>query len=95
MVNSICRKKSSEQRSRKGVDGNMTTFGWIAVASFLLLLPKTSAIPLLNGRFETSTDVQYLLNLALDAAAMREANSLVEKVSIYQNVSHGCRYFTQ
>jgi hypothetical protein len=35
--------------------------------------------PLLGGRFETYTDVQTLLNLALDTADMKEANDLATK----------------
>lgn len=54
----------------------------------LLLVSATcTAIPLLQGRFETTTDVQDYLNLAIDAAEMREATDLAVKKSIYQNVS--------
>ena len=45
----------------------------------------TDAIPVLGGRFETVTDVQDLLNLALDAADMKEATDLTVKQSIYEN----------
>jgi hypothetical protein len=69
------------------LNGTIKTTGWFAIASMLLLVPRVTAIPLLNGRFETTTDVQYILDLALDAAAMKEANSVVSKTSIYQNVS--------
>jgi hypothetical protein len=41
------------------------------------------AIPLLNGRFDTSTDVQGLLNLALDAAEMRESEIKADRLAIY------------
>ena len=55
--------------------------------SLLWLWPVgTTAIPLLNGRFQTTTDVQYLLDLALDAADMKEADDLATKQSIYENV---------
>jgi len=40
---------------------------------------------LLGGKYETSSDVQNFLNLALDTAAMRETDDLIEKLSIYQN----------
>jgi hypothetical protein len=69
------------------LNATMKTSGWIAVASVLLLVPTAAAIPLLNGRFETTTDVQHILDLALDAAAMKEADSIASKTSIYQNVS--------
>lgn len=42
---------------------------------------------LLGGRYETTTDVQALLNLALDAADMRESDQLNQKQDIYENVS--------
>lgn len=51
-----------------------------------LVLPGVAAVTLLNGRFKTTSDVQYLLDLALDAAAMREATTMAEKAAIYQNV---------
>ena len=50
------------------------------------MLPGVVAVTLLNGRFETTTDVQYLLDLALDVAAMREATTMAGKAAIYQNV---------
>ncbi len=65
----------------------MKMVDWMAVSSLLLSLSRVAAIPLLNGRFETTTDVQFLLNLALDAAAMKEATTLSSKAAIYQNVS--------
>lgn len=42
-----------------------------------------TSIPLLGGRFETTTDVQSLLNLALDAAAMKESDDFGTKKAIY------------
>lgn len=57
------------------------------VASVLALwstLPLVHSIPLLGGRFETTTDVQSLLNLGLDAADMRETTDLTTKASIYK-----------
>jgi hypothetical protein len=53
------------------------------VAAMSLLAPVTTAIPLLNGRFETTTDVQDLLNLALDAADMKEATEFADMQTIY------------
>jgi hypothetical protein len=50
-----------------------------------LLQQPVHAITLLNGRFETTSDVQNILNFALDAAEMREATTLEEKKSIYEN----------
>jgi hypothetical protein len=62
---------------------------------FLLVLAAGSfsinnvaeGIPLLGGRYETTTDVQTFLNLALDAADMKEAEDLATKKLIYQSVS--------
>ena len=51
---------------------------------------------LLGGRFETTTDVQMLLNLALDAADMKETSDWDQKKNIYQNVrtsSVGLEYY--
>lgn len=51
----------------------------------LLALPlQSEAALLLGGLYETTTDVQNLLNLALDVAAMRETDDLALKQSIYQ-----------
>jgi hypothetical protein len=56
-----------------------------------VMTPSTTygvdAIPLLGGRYQTITDVSDYLNLALDAAAMKESTDLTTKKSIYQNVS--------
>eukprot|EP00529_Nitzschia_sp_RCC80_P009220 CAMPEP_0113473526 /NCGR_PEP_ID=MMETSP0014_2-20120614/18092_1 /TAXON_ID=2857 /ORGANISM="Nitzschia sp." /LENGTH=2243 /DNA_ID=CAMNT_0000366301 /DNA_START=471 /DNA_END=7202 /DNA_ORIENTATION=+ /assembly_acc=CAM_ASM_000159 len=45
------------------------------------------AIPILGGRYQTVTDVQDYLNLALDAAAMKEALEIESKQDIYKNGS--------
>ena len=44
-------------------------------------------IPLLGGRYETTSDVQTLLNLALDARDMKEATDQTTKKEIYTKVS--------
>jgi hypothetical protein len=44
------------------------------------------AVSLLNGRYETTTDVMDYLNLALDAADMKETDDFATKKNIYQNV---------
>jgi hypothetical protein len=56
-----------------------------ALLSFFLLCPLVLGIPLLGGRFETATDVQGILNLALDAAEIRESDETAEKLEIYKN----------
>jgi hypothetical protein len=70
----------------------MPSFSRHAILLFLSACTLTNTvvqgIPLLNGEYETTTDVQSLLNLALDAAAMKETTSLSTKEEIYQNVSH-------
>eukprot|EP00980_Cylindrotheca_fusiformis_P024659 scaffold12195_cov126-Cylindrotheca_fusiformis.AAC.3 len=43
-----------------------------------------NGIPLLGGRFETTTDVQEYLNIALDVVDMRESDDLQTKQSIYK-----------
>jgi hypothetical protein len=42
-----------------------------------------NCITLLGGRFETATDVQAFLNLALDAADMKESDDFDTKKAIY------------
>jgi len=44
-----------------------------------------NGIPLLGGRFETTTDVQEFLNLALDASDMKETDDLAAKKAIYRD----------
>ena len=61
----------------------------VSVLALCSTLPFVHSIPLLGGRFETTTDVQSLLNLGLDAADMREATDLATKSSIYTEVRIG------
>ena len=58
----------------------------LVATSLLLVGHTTCAIPLLDGRYETETDVQDILNLALDAAQMKEATTFAEKEQIYISV---------
>ena len=44
-------------------------------------------VPLLGGRYETTTDVQAFLNLALDTALMKETSDLDTKKDLYKHVS--------
>ena len=63
----------------------MTCRLWMTAALVATLSPSIiNAIPILNGRFETTTDVQALLDLALDAADMKEATDVATKQSIYE-----------
>jgi hypothetical protein len=56
------------------------------VSLSLLALPlQLSAKVLLGGAYQTTTDVQKYLNLALDAAAMKETDDIALKQSIYQD----------
>ena len=56
------------------------------VSLSLLALPlQLSAKVLLGGTYQTTTDVQKYLNLALDAAAMKETDDIALKQSIYQD----------
>ena len=45
-----------------------------------------NAMPLLGGRFETTTDVQGILSLALDIAAITKSNDVDARESIYLSV---------
>ena len=60
---------------------------WNTVVSLsLLVLPlQISAKVLLGGTYETTTDVQNYLNLALDAAAMKETDDIELKQTIYRD----------
>ena len=49
--------------------------------------PVNAQISLLNGAYQTTTDVQHILNLANDLADMKETDSLDEKKQIFMNVS--------
>lgn len=44
---------------------------------------------MLDGQYVAQTDVQSLLNLALDAAAMKETSNFDAKLNIYQNGRDG------
>ena len=47
----------------------------------------TDAISLLDGQYETTTDVTDYLNLALDVSKMSESENIDVKLDIYKNVS--------
>jgi hypothetical protein len=51
-----------------------------------IVFQSSYGITLLNGRFETTTDVQILLDLALDVADMRATDDSLKKRQIYENV---------
>ena len=51
------------------------------------MLHTSDAASLLNGRFETTTDVTDYLNLAFDASKMIESTDFDVTMSIYKNVS--------
>ena len=57
------------------------------ISLLLCLASFTTArkISLLNGRFETTSDVQEYLNLAIDAAEMKETGDKKTKMTIYRN----------
>jgi hypothetical protein len=52
----------------------------------LLMCLSANGIPLLGGRFETTTDVTGFLNLALDAAEIQASNDVTEKTELYKRV---------
>lgn len=59
----------------------------------LSVTASVRAISILNGEYETTTDVQDYLNLALQAQAMREAEDLTTKKQFYTQV--GANYYTR
>jgi hypothetical protein len=92
---------NSDRRRRRRIANNnnnnnrqkMTTTTVMMLILFMVVLTAhvVTATPLLNGRYETVTDVTSYLNLALDAADMRETNDITTKQNIYRNVSAGIK----
>lgn len=59
---------------------------WLSCFTTTTTVVVVDAASLLSGRFETVTDVTDYLNLALDAADMKETDDFTTKKNIYQNV---------
>ena len=75
------------ERSRGSNKSRSVTLLQALVTTSLLLVGHTTcAIPLLDGRYATQTDVQDILDLALDAAQMKEAETFQAKEQIYVSV---------
>ena len=75
------------ERSRGSNKSRSVTIVQALVTTSLLLVGHTTcAIPLLDGRYATQTDVQDILDLALDAAQMKEAETFQAKEQIYVSV---------
>jgi hypothetical protein len=53
----------------------------------LLLFSVANGLPLLGGIFETTTDVQGILNLGRDVAGIQQSDDKAQQESIYINVS--------
>jgi hypothetical protein len=53
----------------------------------LLLFNVVNCLPLLGGRFETTTDVQGILNLGRDVVGIQQSDDKAQKESIYRKVS--------
>jgi hypothetical protein len=51
-----------------------------------LLFGGANGVPLLGGRFVTTTDVQGILDFSLDIDAMEGLNNPQEREQIYKNV---------
>ena len=90
------RQQASIRRSRRHNNNNNNKYKMTTILSssmlillliVLILSPAVQATPLLNGRYETVTDVTSYLNLALDAADMKETSDITTKQNIYRNVS--------
>ena len=56
-------------------------------AALLLVCSFTQSMPLLGGRFVTSTNVTGYLNLALDISEIRQTIAITDKIKIYRKVS--------
>jgi hypothetical protein len=66
--------------------GTMTRQTPITMISLLLLFSVVNGLPLLGGTFETTTDVQGILNLGLDVAGIQQSDDKAQKESIYIKV---------
>jgi hypothetical protein len=62
-----------------------TMSNYASILWLLFSLPLGNSIPLLDGRFETSTDVAGYLNLGNDIADIQRAETTTEKLDIYRN----------
>ena len=58
------------------------------ICILLFIAVSVQSVSILEGDFETTTDVQEYLNLALHAAAMKEAEDLATKKRIYSQVGN-------
>ncbi|KAG7374724.1 low iron-inducible periplasmic protein [Nitzschia inconspicua] len=93
-TSSSSRRANDDNRHGRIIKTSRRSNRWLTTATFLLSmmmllleLSTVTAISLLGGRFETMTDVSDYLNLALDAADMKETDDLTTKKNIYQNGS--------
>lgn len=59
----------------------------LALLASCWTIQLTEAVSLLDGRYETTTDVTDYLNLALDVSKMSESDDIDVKLDIYKNVS--------
>ena len=78
-TNSIFQTKTTTRRKELWLILTLSVSCWTIQA--------TEAVSLLNGRYETSTDVTDYLNLALDVSKMSESLNNDVKLDIYKNVS--------
>jgi hypothetical protein len=62
--------------------------GGCSMVIFVIVVEAASS-SLLGGRYQTTTDVTNYLNLALDAANMKETDDFDTKKNIYENVREG------
>jgi len=66
---------------------------WVLPLLLLVRSCSGQGQALAGGRFTTTTDVTSWLNLANDAADIRESDDDAEQEDIYVNVSFGAVYF--
>jgi hypothetical protein len=94
-----------DAESRKGITGKsnnrnqillylcfpdeMTISPSSLICILLCIAATVQSVSILEGDFETTTDVQAYLNLALHAAAMKEAEDMTTKKRIYSQVGGG------
>lgn len=82
------RQRQRQRISHNDTLSNLNFFFFTSLFCFSwTTIQIANAIPILDGRYQTSNDVTSYLNLALDIAKMNEAVDFDTKLDIYKNVS--------
>ena len=85
----IRRTMATKQKTTTSTTTAMRNELWVFMTLLLSCwtIQTTQAASLLNGRYETTTDVTDYLNIGLDASKMSESDNYEVTLDIYKNVS--------